>query len=104
MKFDLRFIDSFRFMQTSFANLSSNLKKDEFIYLGKFVNELELMTRKGVFPCNYFDSIEKFQDTKLPPEFVNKSRMKTMNMPKNFWEKFECETMADYLNLYLKGF
>ena len=66
LKFDLRFIDSFQFMPTSLSNLVDNLKKEglsKFKYLKQEIKKdenVELLTRKGVYPYNYMDSWEKF--------------------------------------------
>ena len=37
-------------------------------------NQLRLLTKKGVFPYDYMDSVERFQETSLPSqaEFYNK--------------------------------
>ena len=61
MKFD------FRFMQSSLAKLASNLHKNDFRCLKRYINYTDMMT-KGVFPYDCFDSIEKMKDTKLPPK------------------------------------
>ena len=47
--FEIRFIDSFKFLQTSLANLVSNLQSTDFINTRrKFKQHTELLTRKGV--------------------------------------------------------
>ena len=51
--FEIRFIDSFNFLQTSLANLVGNLQRDDFINtkeVFKDPNLLDLLTRKGVYP------------------------------------------------------
>ena len=58
----IRFIDSFKFMSASLDSLVYNLPKDAFNsvkmeYKGK---NLELLTRKGVYPYDYMDTPEKF--------------------------------------------
>src|SRR5207249_7946615 len=75
LKFDLRFIDSFQFMPTSFSNLVDNLKKeglgkfkylkqerekDENVGVSNTHDLIGLLTRKGVYPYTYMDSWEKF--------------------------------------------
>ena len=61
----LIFIDSFQFMSSSLDKLVSNLPKDDLIYTfqGKRLN---LMSQKGVYPYNFMDSFEKFDQTELP--------------------------------------
>ena len=59
VKRELRFIDSLRFMASSFDKLSSNLKIDQFVNLKKYYNSnqlISLLLRKGVYPCDYVDS------------------------------------------------
>ena len=62
---DVKF--DFRFMQSSLAKLASNLHKNDFRCLKRYINYTDMMT-KGVFPYDCFDSIEKMKDTKLPPK------------------------------------
>ena len=68
-KFEIRFIDSFKFLQTSLSNLVSNLQSSNFTNLQKNIKtHYSLLTRKGVYPYDYVTSIEKLQETKLPPK------------------------------------
>ena len=73
--FELRFIDSFKFLQTSLANLVGNLQPDDFHNTKEIFREnIELLTRKGVYPYDYVSSMEKLSETQLPPkeEFYSK--------------------------------
>jgi len=69
-KFEIRFIDSFRFLQSSLEKLTKNLEKEQFTHLKKTFDEeaCELLRRKGVFPYDWFNSLSKFNDTQLPPK------------------------------------
>ena len=64
----LTFIDSFQFMSSSLDKLVSNLPKEAFKYTSKqfMGKELSLMSQKGVYPYDYMDSFEKFDQTELP--------------------------------------
>ena len=62
---DVKF--DFRFMQSSLAKLASNLLRNDFRCLKRYINYTDMMT-KGVFPYDCFDSIEKMKDTKLRPK------------------------------------
>ena len=64
----LNFIDSFQFMSSSLDELVSNLPKELFKYISEeFTGEkLSLMSQKGVYPYDYMDSFEKFDQTELP--------------------------------------
>ena len=62
----LRFIDSYRFMASSLDKLASNLDDDRCKHLREFYKEEEvfrLMRRKGVYPYEYMDGWEKFEET-----------------------------------------
>ena len=57
--FEIRFIDSYKFLQTSLANLVRNLQPDDFCNTKTiFKDKTELLTRKEVYPYDYVSSIE----------------------------------------------
>jgi len=67
----LRFIDSYKFLTASLDKLASFLDKDKLkILQSEFQNvsaeKFNLLTRKGVFPYEYIDSVDKLQDMRLP--------------------------------------
>ena len=64
----LTFIDSFQFMSSSLDKLVSNLPKESLKYTSQLYKskELDLMARKGVYPYDFIDSFEKFNETELP--------------------------------------
>ena len=68
IKYKIRFIDSFKFMSTSLNSLVSNLPEDGFNNLRKYYtgNKLALLKRKGVYPYEYMDSLERLIENKLP--------------------------------------
>ena len=109
--FEIRFIDSFKFLQTSLANLVGNLQPDDFHNTKEIFREnVELLTRKGVYPYDYVSSIEKLSETQLPPkeEFYSKLNDEDITdddyqHAKNVWNTFECKSIRDYHNLYLKS-
>ena len=69
INFEIRFLDSFKFLQTSLANLVSNLQPDDFLSTKHvFKKNTELLTRKGVYPYDYVSSLEKLSETQLPPK------------------------------------
>ena len=78
VKHEIRFIDSFKFMASSLGGLVENLAKSDlskFIQTKKeFGKKFELMTKKGIYPYDYMNGIEKFSEEKLPPkeEFYSK--------------------------------
>ena len=68
--YHIRFIDSFKFMATSLEKLVNNLPKNDCINLGLYYSgdKFNLLARKGVYPYEYMDSLEKLKETTLPPE------------------------------------
>ena len=72
VKHEIRFIDSFKFMASSLASLVENLAKSDlskFSHTKKeFGKKYELMTKKGIYPYDYMNGIEKFLEEKLPPK------------------------------------
>ena len=54
-------------MASFLSNLISNLSKDQLNQTKKgFKEKIYLISRKGVYPYEYMDKIEKFDETKLP--------------------------------------
>ena len=87
--FEIRFIDSLKFLQTSLANLVGNLQPDDFHSTKEIFRETEqsevavdLLTRKGVYPYDYVSSMEKLSETQLPPK-------------KKFYSKLNDEDITD---------
>ncbi|XP_045466137.1 uncharacterized protein LOC123674983 isoform X1 [Harmonia axyridis] len=113
-KIQLRFIDSFRFLNSSLENLASYLKLDQYTELkNQFsnlsVDNLKLLTRKGVFPYDYIDSIDKLCEPCLPSreKFYNQLNYDGISEEQylhaqQVWSTFKCHTMKDYIMLYLK--
>ena len=71
---------------------------------------VSLLTRKGFYPYDYVSSIDKFQETKLPSKEDFYSKLNDENISDedyqhaiNVWETFNCKTMQDYHDLYLKS-
>ena len=111
-KFEIRFIDSFKFLQTSLANLVSNLQPSDFSNLQKenIKNNSSLLARKGVYPYDYVTSIEKLKETKLPPKeefysilYNEEISDEDYQHAHNVWNTFNCQTIQDCHDLYLKS-
>ena len=112
VKKQIRFIDSFKFMQSSLGNLVKNLDKNELNIMKKFYKneeERELLTRKGVFPYDWFDNIQKLNEEKLPDieEFYSKLNDENITEEdyehaQKVWKRFKILNMREYHNLYLK--
>ena len=104
-KFEIRFIDSYKFIQASLANLVKNLKN-----LNRVIkHNSSLLTRKGVYPYDYVTSIDKLKEKKLPSKEAFYSKLYDEEISEEdyqhaikVWKTFNCQTLQDYHDLYLK--
>ena len=114
LRYDLRFIDSFQFLPNGLSTLVDNLRKEnmtKFKYLQQEMDgNVELLTRKGVYPYSYMDSWEKFD---VPTQKLRKEHFKNdltgddisdsdYLFYKSVCKQFKLETLRDYHDLYLK--
>ena len=110
---NLRFIDSLQFLNASLEKLTSNLAQngpDKFIHLSKhFPNDIDLLLRKGIYPYDYMDNEEKFNEDSLPPMTCFYSQLTEQPIStedyehaEKVWERFKMKTLGDYHDLYLK--
>ncbi len=123
---EMRFLDSFKFTLKSLDALVKTLGKDDFRTLtsqmipqipketvsGRKHDRLEslkLLKQKGVFPYEYMTDFSKLGVTSLPPKEAFYSQLnesgisdKDYDHAKKVWSTFNCKTMRDYHNLYLK--
>ena len=107
--YKIRFIDSFKFMATSLDSLVNNLPEEAFNNLEKYYtgDKVSLVKRKGVYPYEYMDSLERFKENKLPPKESFYSRLtgecisnEDYEHAKNVWDVFEMKNLQDYHDLY----
>ena len=111
----LGFIDSYRFMVSRLDKLASSLDDDQCKHLRKFYKQDEvfrLMRRKGVYPYEYMDAWEKFEETSLPPKdaFYSRLNMKSISYQdyqnaQQVWNRLTPEhvkiTLGDKHDVYL---
>ena len=106
----LTFIDSFQFMSSSLDKLVSNLPKDDLIYTSKVFKgkKFNLMSQKGVYPYDFMDSFEKFNQTELPTKDQFYSILNDQHIiddeydhVKKVRKTFKIKTMGKYHDLYL---
>ena len=114
-KFEIRFIDSYKFLQESLEKLVKNLAKNEnpsdFKNINNvFKNNSSLLSRKGVYPYDYVTSIKQLKETKLPPKKAFYSKLTDEEISDEdyqhaikVWNTFKCQTFQDYHDLYLKS-
>ena len=107
---EIRFIDSFKFISTSLERLANNLEKDQFHNVNNICSgkKRELMLKKGVFPYDYMDCLEKLDETELPEKEKFYSKLngnditdKEYEHAKNVWKEFNMKTMRNYHDLYI---
>ncbi|XP_076301457.1 uncharacterized protein LOC143219338 [Lasioglossum baleicum] len=109
-----RFIDSFKFLNSSLDKLSSYLGKNKLrVVRNQFdhlnVDDFNLLTRKGVFPYDYLASYDKLNDTCLPSReaFYNQLCDRGISdadyvHASTVWSRFAIKTLGQYSDLYLK--
>ena len=109
-KIEIRYIESFKFMASSLDSLSKNLLREQFREMDKvFEGDTDLLIRKGVYPYDYMDSFDKFNETVLPPvnEFYSQLNDSNVNQKVyehalKVWAHFDIKNMGEYHDLYLK--
>jgi hypothetical protein len=108
--FQIKFIDTFRFMAASLDKLSSNLPESKFHHTKRHFGEtsLPLVTRKGVFPYEYTNSWAVLQETTLPPKEKFYSKLIDADISdedythaQTVWNHFGCQTLGEYSDVYL---
>ena len=107
----LRFIDSNQFLLSALDSLVLSNKHEDFEIIKRLVCNPEnrgLLFRKGVYPYEYMDSFEKFNEPSLPPKEAFYSKLTKSGITdedyvhaKQVWEAFECENLGDYHDIYL---
>ena len=107
----LTFLDSFQFMSSSLEKLVSNMPRESLKYTSQRFKgtKLDLMVRRGVYPYDYMDSFDKFND-KLPrkEEFysiLNDEHISDEDYKhaQNVWNTFSLKNMGQYHDLYLQS-
>jgi len=71
-------------LPASLDKLVNNLKPEQFENVKKhFDVNFEMLLRKGVFPYDWFNSLEKFDETQLPPKEAFYSKLNNSNITDN---------------------
>ena len=109
---DYTFLDFFAYLTSSLDKLGesvSQMIKTHFLLQCFKPEDLPLVSQKGAIPFDYLDSIEKFQETELPPKhkFYNVLKQsfisdEVYDRLKQMWTHFNCKTMQDFCDIYLK--
>ena len=118
-----RFVDSYAFLSSSLDRLVTNTPKEDlwitrkpyyYPWARRPIRQLgekkfDLVTRKGVYPYEYMDSMERFDETELPLKENFYSSLSDESISdqdyqhaKQVWDTFNCKDLGDYHDLYLK--
>ena len=119
---NLVFIDSIQFMNSSLDKLVKNLSDEDFKYLVEKIGSenLELLKQKYAHPYEYMNSLERFNEEKLPArqyfssstkkgEIVDDGKISDSDISvkgyltcEKIWNRFEMKNMGYYHDHYLK--
>ena len=109
LKLEMRFLDSLKFTLKSLDSLVKGLGPDQFKTLENEMDDNELLKKKGVFPYEFMTDFDKLNVSKLPPKKdfyskLNDSKISDEDYKhaQKVWKEFNCKTMRDYHDLYLK--
>ncbi len=103
-----RFIDSLQFMNSSLDNLVKNTTN--FYHLeSEMKDNIDLLKRKGIYPYDYMNSWDRFNETKLPEKTLFFSKLNNEHISiedyehaQTVWNTFKISNLGEYHDLYLK--
>ena len=102
IKHEIRFIDSYKFIQFPLADLVKNLSPEHFVFTKKaFGEKHETLTRKGVDPYDWMNSFEKFEKRCLPPREEFYSKLYDEEISEKDYEFPKKVNMGEYHDIYL---
>ena len=108
---ELRFMDSYKFMASSLDSLTTKPVKGgkRLCNLSDDLAKYKLLTRKGVYPYEYMDSWDRFNETRLPPIDKFYSKLNGVGISEddykhatNVWNEFNIQNLGEYHDLYLR--
>ena len=125
IKYRIRISDSCIFMQDSLSNLVDNLselkisKIDSDVLIKRFyniyqlsdndINKFNLLLRKDVYPYEYMDNWNRFNETELPSKDTFYSTLNLEDISDddyahvaNVWNTFNNSNLGEYHDLYVK--
>jgi hypothetical protein len=108
----LRFIDSIQFLLAPLGKLVAANKPEAFQITSQYEpnkERRELLLRKGIYPYEYMDTWERFEETELPPKEAFYSKLSDDHISEGdyvhahkVWETFACRNLGDYCDLYCR--
>jgi len=109
LKHKIRFIDSLKFVSSGLDKLTNNLERDQFENMKTHSKNFELCLRKGVFPYDWFDSLENLSERNLSSKEAFFSKLidseisdEDYEHAQKVWKQFEMKNFREYHGLYLK--
>ena len=106
---EIRFLDSIKFTLKSLDDLVKGLGPNQFKSLEKEMGDNELLKKKSIFPYEFMTDFDKLNVDKLPSKNKFYSKLNDSNISdeeyehaQKVWKEFNCKTMRDYHDLYLK--
>ena len=124
IRMKIQFKDSAQFLHSSLSELVGNLEMSDLIHTkSAFPSEAQshlefygesnkvhsLINAKGVFPYEWFDTVQKLESRSLPSQESFRDRLNIAECSdieymhaQKAWEVFGCNTFCDYMLSYLK--
>ena len=107
---ELRFIDSIKFMSSSLDSLVNNLARGGLWGFENYnCHKCKLLIQKGIYPYEYMDSWDKFEETSLPriEKFYSNLNMSGVSDADyehacSVWREFKIRNIGEYHDLYLR--
>ena len=105
-----RFVDSYAFLSSSLGQLVANTPKANLSITRSYIEQAKfnLITQKGVYPYEYMDSFDRFEETQLPPKENFYSSLTDESISdsdyqhaQEVWTTFNCKNLKDYHDVYL---
>lgn len=110
--FDIRFLDTFRFMASSLESLANNLVDSQMTIMQDQYEEtaFQILRKKGIYPYEYVDNTNKFKETCLPAKEKFYSTLTDEHISddeykyaQKVWNYFKCKNFGDYHDIYLRN-
>jgi hypothetical protein len=107
--YKIRFLDSLQHLACSLDSLAKILQPEDLVYTRQaFGENADLMSRKGVFPYDWYNDESKNACTELPTKEQFSSRLTGLTITdgeyahaQNVWKTMKCKTFEDYMRIYL---
>ena len=90
-------------MSSSLGKVADNLDREKFYSISKYFQgkKRELLLRKGVYPYDYIDCLDKLNEKELAPKEAFHSKL--YKYAQKVWKVFGMKSMRDYPHLFLRS-